>query len=433
MHKQDITIDKISKIEGTATLKVSLKNGKVDNLKFIIGDYRRFYTEGVVGKKYSAVPPYLARICGTCSMAHEMASIEAAERALGIYDKVSKQTKTLRTLAYNGTIIRDHALHLYIFNLPDILKIDSVLDIDDNDEKNHQLLHDAFDLKALGNRLSTTVAGAAVHSPYPTVGGFLKLPKIEEVKAILEDLKKSREMIIRGIKLFFNWEEKLIRNTDYVGLVNDSFDFLDGKISVNNEKFFKEAEFIKLLKEIVIPYSQSESYVIESSHEDYLTGALARLNLNKDKLHPNTRKDAEKYLKVFPSNNVFHNCLAQAIEILHCIDSSIEIIENLNEIKDERPLRPKVKASEGIGVIEAPRGTLYHWLKLDKEGKVTEAEVIVPTSQNQINIENDLKKLFGENIDKMSEDELKHRAEMIIRAYDPCMSCATNFLEIEWR
>lgn len=431
MHKS-ITIDSITKVEGNARLEVKVEGKKVIGLKFIIGDYRRFYTEAVKGKHYLGVPAYLSRICGTCSVAHQLASIEAVEKALGIFDNLTHQTSMIKKLAINGMIIRDHALHLYIFVLPDLLGIDSVLEIDEkSDEFNHQLLHDAFDLKAVGNKLSTIFAGAAVHSPYPTIGGFLKYPKSNDFKELLCELESSREKIIRGIKVFYEWDVELVRNTDYVALVNDDFNFVEGEIAINNKKRFKEAEFNSLLEEVVIPYSQSKGYLIGDKREDYLVGALARINLNMKNLNRRTQESASNFLKVFPSNNIYHNCLAQAIEVLHCIDLSIDTLKDL-KIKEEKVIQAKPKAGIGVGVIEAPRGTLYHKVELDREGIVADSNVIVPTSQNQINIENDLKKMFEENLNKMSEDELKHEAEKIIRAYDPCMSCATNFLDLKW-
>ena len=430
MHTHtDITIDSITKVEGNAGLKVKVRGGKVKDLKFIIADYRRFYTEAVVGKHYKAVPPYLSRICGTCSMAHLFASIEAVERALGIYSKLSEQTFILRKLSINGMMIRDHCLHLYLFVLPDLLNIDSVLDIEDDDEA-HTYLHDAFDLKAVGNDLSTIVSGASVHAPFPTIGGFNKIPQKEKLENLVDDLEKSREKILRGIELFYNWEEKLIRNTDYVALVNKDFNFIDGVINVNNEEELEEKDFMKFLDEIVVPYSQSKGYLLKKNSEDYLVGSLARLNLNKESLNTRTRKNIKKYLDVFPSNNIYLNCLAQAIEVLHCIDESIEIIKSI-KLQEEKPLDFKVTDGVGVGVIEAPRGTLYHKIELH-EGIVSDAEVIVPTSQNQINIENDLLKMFQNNLDLLSREDLKLQAEKIIRAYDPCMSCATNFLEISW-
>ena len=151
--------------------------------------------------------------------------------------------------------------------------------------------------------------------------------------------------------------------------------------------------------------------------------------MNRDLLHPRTKDDAASSLSAFPSNNVYHNNLAQAIEILQCVDDAIDLLRTIH-VADEEPVRTQAWAGTGVGVIEAPRGLLYHMAKVDEDGVVEDYDVIVPTAQNQINIENDLKDYFNENLDKDGET-LRVNAESIIRAYDPCMSCATNFHKID--
>jgi len=159
-------------------------------------------------------------------------------------------------------------------------------------------------------------------------------------------------------------------------------------------------------------------------------GALARMNLNRTALHEHTKRDTTDVITQFPTSNIHRNNLAQAIEILHSIDSSIDLIRAYQAI-DEPPVTVIPKNSVGYGIIEAPRGTLLHELKINDAGVVTEAHVIVPTSQNQIGIENAIRDYVGKNLDKTKE-ELAHEIERIIRAYDPCMSCATHFLTVKW-
>lgn len=431
MHSGDITLENITKIEGNAGLEVKVKDGKVSDLKFIIRDYRRFYTEAVKGKPAIAAPSFLSRICGTCSVAHLFAAIEAIEKSQGIVN--TEQTMMLRKLAYDGLMIRDHALHIYFFVLPDVLGIDSILDIpEDHDNLGHILLHDSFDIKRVGTDVTNAIIGAPIHAPYPTVGGFMKLPDPTTFPKLIEDLEKIRPQVLRGIKAFYDWDEELIRNSDYLCLRNDKrFDFLEGEVVNSSGRRVPEEQFHDFLQAVVIPYSQAEGYVFSDEHDDYLVGSLARLNFNHDLLHERTKKDAAEYLKAFPSNNIHHNNLAQAIEILQCVDEAIEILSTI-QIKDEKPIKVPPKAGKGIGVIEAPRGILYHMAETDDKGMLIDYDVIVPTAQNQINIENDLKMYFDDNIATKSKEDLKVDAEKIIRAYDPCMSCATNFLKMDW-
>jgi len=430
MHSGEITIDTITKIEGSAGLKVTIADDKVTDLKFILQDYRRFYTDAVKGKPTAATPSFLSRICGTCSVAHLFAAIKAIEMSQGI--EVTEQTKILRRLAYDGLMIRDHALHLYFFVLPDVLGIDSILDIpDDHDNLGHVLLHDSFDIKKIGTEITNVIIGAAIHAPLPVPGGFLRSPDQSKFPDLVAKLEAIRPQVLRGIKTFYEWGETLDRNSDYLYMRNDKrYDFLEGDLMNSNGKRVPAKEFLSFMEKVVIPYSESDGYVFSDTHEDFLVGSLARMNFNKDVLHLRTRADVEQYLGVFPSHNLHHNNLAQAIEILQCVDDAIDILKTTT-ITQEQPIRKAPQAGVGVGVVEAPRGTLYHMAKVNDKGIIEDYDVIVPTSQNQITIENDLKKYFNENMDK-DEAFLHVAAEKIVRAYDPCISCATNFLKIDW-
>src|SRR5215208_2024331 len=351
MHSRDFIIEAITKIEGDAGLEVVIENDAVKDLRFIIRDYRRFFTTAVRGKRTVAVPSFLSRICGTCSVAHLLASLEAIESSQGI--EVSEQTKTLRRLAYDGLMIRDHALHLYFFVLPDILGIDSILDIpDDPDDFAHTLLHDSFDIKRLGTDITNAIVGAAIHAPWPTVGGFLRNPEPRKFPDLIARLEAIRPQVLRGINTFFEWDASLVRNTDYLGLRNDTrFDFLEGDVVNSNGKRIARSEFKNYLQYVQIPHSHAEGYRFSDTQEDYLVGALARINLNRDLLHPRTREDIAFPLSAFPSNNIYHNNLAQAIEILQCVDDAIDILETV-QLVDDRPVRDPAEAGTGVGMIE---------------------------------------------------------------------------------
>jgi sulfhydrogenase subunit alpha len=430
MPSRNIRIDTITKIEGNAGLKVTIEDDSVKELQFIVQDYRRFFTTAVRGKRVIAVPSFLSRICGTCSVAHLFASLMAIESAQGI--TVTEQTKALRQLAYDGLMIRDHALHLYFFVLPDVLGLDSIFEIsDDPRDLAHTLLHDSFDVKRLGTDITNVVIGAAIHAPLPTVGGSLRNPDPTKFRDLISRLEAIRPQVLRAIRTFSEWDASLVRNSDYLCLRNDArFDFLEGDVVNSNGRRVLAPEFENYVQYVQIPYSHAEGYRFSDTHEDYLVGALARLNLNRDLLHARAEADIAPYLSAFPSNNIYHNNLAQAIEILQCVDDAIDILKTIR-IVDEEPVRKPPRAGTGVGLIEAPRGLLYHMAQVNEEGVVEDYDVIVPTAQNQINIENDLKDYFNENLNK-DEETLRVNAERIVRAYDPCMSCATNSLKIDW-
>lgn len=410
-------------------MDVVVEDGKVTNVKFAIVEYKRFFTEAMKGKSIVAMPAHLARICGTCSNAHVMAAIVACEDALGI--KPTPQTELLRKLTMHGLMIRDHALHLYLFVMPDLYNKDAFLEFDDNDPEQHQLLHDGFDVKAAGNHLAQIVAGRSVHATYPVIGGFLQVPSKEHAMESVAELQSVREAVLRLIDIFIKAPQHLDCKTKFMALVpEDSFGYIGGKIISSIGEVYDKKDFRSHLEHTVLPYSQASAYTYKG--ESYMVGSLARVNLAKDKLNSKTKESAKEALKLFPSTDIFHNNLAQAIEILHGIDESIDILSN-NTFVAEPPIKMPMKAGIGMGVIEAPRGTLYHKIVIDDKGIVTEGEVIVPTGQNQLNIERDVGVLVEKIMDTMAKDKVNFEIEKLIRAYDPCMSCGAHFLKVNWQ
>jgi coenzyme F420-reducing hydrogenase alpha subunit len=289
-----------------------------------------------------------------------------------------------------------------------------------------------------------------VHATYPVVGGFLKFPDQDGVNEAIKKLQDIRPAVLRLVEVFKNTPFHFDRQTKFMALVPEkSFGYIDGEIITSTGEKFGEKDFRGHLEHTVLPYSEASAYTYHG--ESYMVGALARVNLAKDKLHPKTRESLGETLKLFPSTDIFHNNLAQAIEILNSVDESIDILTN-NKFAPEPivpvPTLPAVlsRPSEtsfttGIGVIEAPRGTLYHKIVLGADGHVAEGEVVVPTGQNQVNIEKDVATLVNGLLQKpefsdgsdSAKEKIVFEIEKLIRAYDPCMSCASHFLKVDWQ
>ncbi|MEW6749048.1 MAG: nickel-dependent hydrogenase large subunit [Candidatus Micrarchaeota archaeon] len=431
MHGEnfDITIQNISKIEGHTDLDVVVKGGKVVAAKLRINENKRFFTTAAVGKPALGVHQIVSRICGTCSIAHLMCCIKCVENALKV--EPSEQTIDLRDLLLYGLNIRDHAMHLYLFCLPDMYGRDSILEFP-GEGPEHQLIHNAFDIKAAGNELCVLTGGRAVHSPFPQVGGFSKIPKAEDMKKVKAQLEGIREHAVEYVRIFQEKGFELQTDTTYLALRNDRFSYLDGNQIISSDGLcIGERDFREYLQRYVIPYSTAPGF--EFKGKSYVVGALSRLNNNKDTLHKKTRKDLAKELKEFPSANIFHNNLAQAIEIVHCIDSAVELLDGA-DFKEEPKKAMKPFKSEGVGVMEAPRGTLYYNMRIDDAGRIAFSDLVIPTSQNQIKMEKDVSALVQARLDDgMPKNDIPLEIEKLIRAYDPCMSCATHFLKVNWK
>lgn len=421
-HNFDISINKISKIEGHADLDIKVRDGRVEDVVLHVMESQRFFTQAVQGKSYQNVPQLVSRICGACSVAHLTGCIEAVEKTLKIVP--SAQTILMRKLMMYSLMIRDHALHLYFFALPDIFKLDSVLDLP---EDKKEIIHQALHVKEAGNNLSILIAGRAVHAPFEQVGGFDHQLDPEKIGPTIKELKSIRKNVIDLAEIFYNSGFELKRKTNFVALVSPDFSFLEGEIRSTSGAVIDETNYWDHLQNVVLPYSQASGFEFEG--DEYMVGALARLNLNKNSLHAETKKSMKKYLSVFPSNNIYHNNLAQAIEIMHSVDHAIEILEK-TEFQKEEIVKPSKLSGEGVGVIEAPRGTLYYWLGIS-DGKIRYANLVIPTAQNLLNMRQDIRQIVDALLDQ-GEEAIRKEAEKLIRAYDPCMSCASHFLKINW-
>jgi sulfhydrogenase subunit alpha len=422
----DLTLDEITKIEGTASVDIQIRDGHVTQCHFAITEMRRFFEEAVRGKSITALPHLLARICGTCSNAHLLASLKSVENGLGI--TVSDQSLILRKLLTYGLMIRDHGLHLYVFVLPDLFNRDSILAFDENNPVEHELLHDCFAVKEAGNKLSIISGGRSVHAPNVAVGGFNVLPKKEDLMALIPVLREIRPRVLRLIDTFVASPFELIEEVKYLALDDPEYSFLSGNLKTSDGAHIPVVSFENNLICPIIPYSQASGCMFLG--DIHIVGALARMNINKDALHSKTKQDAQKAISLFPSKNIFHNNLAQAIEMLHAIDASLDLIPKYQGLA-EKPVSYAPKEGVGMGIIEAPRGVLFHKVRMTQDGKVVKNKVIVPTGENQISIENSIRRFVQKNVDK-SKEELQIEIQKLIRAYDPCMSCATHFLKIKW-
>jgi len=431
MHQEnfDINIQDMSKIEGHASLELKVRKGEVQDVKLKVFENRRFFELAVRGKNFAAVPQLVSRICGTCSASHLLCSIKCIENALGV--QPSDQTNVLRDLTAYGVNIRDHAMHLFLFVLPDLFNKDSILQFEDSGYE-HELIHKALEIKAAGNNLSTEIGGRTVHPPFPAVGNFLHVPSKDKAKLLVVELKKVRESAMEFVHLFAEKDFRFeIPDIDFIAVSNKDYSFVNGGLCTHSAGYcIPERTFEKFFKERVVPYSQASGFSFQG--KPYMVGALARMNINLTSLHRDTRKDLTED-NLFPSYNIYHNNLAQAIEIVHCIDSSIELLER-SDFKQEPLRKIEPMESEGVGVLEAPRGTLFYHTKIDNTGKLTYANLVIPTAQNNVLMEKAVGMLVQKGLtEDKTKEQIQKEVETLIRAFDPCMSCATHFLKVKWK
>jgi len=423
--KRKIDMNYITKIEGHASLYLEISEGKIEkcNLKSVEG--ARFF-EGIVKRKhFSEIPEITSRICGICSCAHTITSIKAIENAFNV--QISEQTKLLRELLTIGERIRSHSTHLYFLALPDYYGFESAIAMASKHKKE---VDRALELMKLGNNIIEVIGGRVMHPVTFEIGHCTYIPKKEQLNELYKRLKFMRKDAIKTAELFSSLQYPLFeRETEYISLKQlDGFPLLTGDIVSSKGLNIKAKDYTKYMKEYIVPYSTAKFAVKDG--KSYFVGALARVNNNQKLLC----KDAENIIKKskykFPNYNPFVNNFAQALELIHWIDRAIEIIEKW-EFKKEYEQEIKPKAEKGIAVTEAPRGLLFHKYEFDSKGYVKKCNIITPTCQFLRNLEEDIREYISKNLIDKPEKELKLEIEKLIRAYDPCFSCSTHFLELD--
>lgn len=421
-----IKLDHITKIEGHAKLNVKVRSGKVQHAKLEIYEGARFFEEMIKGRHYRDVSTTTSRICGVCSQAHTIAALYAVEKVFGI--KVSEQTNILRELLVNAGMISSHVLHLYFLALSDYFGYESTIALA---KKKREEVKDALFMKQVANDVLVTFGGREVHSPGPTVGGFFRLPQQDKVNALLPELEEAKKTAMNAVKLFANLKyPKFERDCNYIALQEPGkYPFTSGHLVSSEGLKCSQDEVRGCFKEYHNPYATAEFVVLEG--KSYMVGALARINLNREWLSEDSKKVLKTAKVKWPSSNPFHNNIAQAVELVHLFDKCIEIIKNL-KIHPEDPIPVKPKAGTAIAVNEAPRGSLIHEYAFNKKGFVVSANVTTPTSQSLRKIEEDIKLLIPSLLKKNSKDKVVLEIEKLIRAYDPCISCSTHFLDVKW-
>jgi len=427
MHKS-VVIDRICRVEGHGGITVKIEDGHVTEVNMDIFEGPRFFEPLVVGRTYDEVAPILMRICAICSGTHTAASLMAVEDALSI--TVSEQTQLLRDLLVQGGNIASHALHLFCLVVPDFLNYPSAVALASDYPREVKM---GLELKRLGNTIQETIGGRAIHPVNAVVGGFGRLPTSER----LLDIKKHLELGLKqGLATF-----DLVSSLDipdfctspntYAALSSgDSIYSLFGnQIALSTGDTKEIGEYKDVCGEYVVPHSHAKHSRFKDN--PFMVGALARLVLNGSKLSGQAAKAAAKLDAELLSGNSLYNNVAQAVELLYSIERSIEIIDELltRGIKEEKPLPVTAAAGTGTGAVEAPRGTLYHSYSFDKSGRLTEADVITPTAQNLANIEKDLR-VSVQNLIGEPKESIAPKLEMVVRAYDPCISCSVHLVEV---
>ncbi len=429
----DINVEYLTRVEGHGNIVVNTSSGNIETCQWQVVEAPRYFESLVVGRNWKELHHITSRICGICSIGHTLASLKATEDAMGI--KISRQDELLRKLALHGENMQSHVLHVGYLVLPDLMNVGSVIPLASSHPEE---VNTVIRLHRLANDMSKMMAGRTTHPQRLIPGGFSKIPTVEELKdlkkklaASVEDLTTVAELLVQlspGIPDFTRETEFISLKSDGEYAIYDGYNFSSdtGKSDVH--------DYLNITNEYEVP--QSTAKYTKNNRESYMVGALARLNNNYDQLTPLAKKVSEMFgLK--PMNfNPYMNSVAQVVEIVHSVEDSMAIIDELLEKglepqKDFHRRDITVKAGTGIGAVEVPRGILFHEYTYDENGVCTKANCIIPTNQNHANIQLDMEKLVPEILHK-TEKEIELTLEMLVRAYDPCISCSTHYVDVKF-
>jgi coenzyme F420-reducing hydrogenase alpha subunit len=420
-----IRTDYLARVEGEGAMYVKLADGEVRDVRLRIYEPPRFFEALLRGRAFTEAPDITSRICGICPIAYQMSAVRAMEDACGVAID-SGPIRDLRRLIYCGEWIESHSLHVHLLHAPDFLGYPGFVEM----ARDHPPVAErGLAMKKTGNDLMTVVGGREIHPINVRVGGFYRAPTARELRELIDPLERAREAALATVA----WTASLsfpdvTCRPELVALRDPELYPIDlGRISSDGGLDAAPREFASHFVEEHVEHSTALHARIRG-RGSYLTGPLARFNLAFDRFGPLAR-EAALDAGIGPScHNPFQSIIVRSVEILEACDQALAIIERY-----EPPDRPavEVQACSGVGhgATEAPRGMLYHRYEIAQDGTIVSAWIVPPTSQNQLAIEQDLRAVVERNA-ALSDDELRFHCEQAIRNHDPCISCATHFLDL---
>lgn len=423
----NIKVHEITRVEGHGNIVIDVKKGVIKDLKLEIIESPRFFEMMLLGRKFNEAQHIMARICGICAVSHTSASLKAIEDAMDI--RISKQSALLRKLAFAGEMLQSHILHVYFLVLPDLVGAGSIVPLLSS---HPEMARTGLELKRLANEICETIGGRHIHPISLFPGGVVFTPKPGELRRLKADLESTFAGLEATLRFLsdiplpdFELEREFISLKE-----RGEYAFYDGEPVSSLGKEICSKAFTKEVKEYVVEHSSAKHAA--SSHGTYMVGALARLNNNSRQLSPRAKAALKASGLKLPCHNPFANNMAQLIECFHATEDAIATIEKLLDrgIRNEPLAKPRGHG-RGVGIVEAPRGTLYHEYVVDKEGLIESAECMIPTAQNLRSIEDDLRALVPMLLER-PKAEIAKSVETLVRAYDPCISCSAHIMDVRF-
>ena len=420
-----IRVSAMTRVEGEGGLHLRIRDGQVEEVQLKIFEPPRLFEAFLRGRKLEEVPDITARICGICPVAYQMSSVHALEAALAVH--ISPTVRRLRRLLYCGEWIESHALHIHLLNLPDFLGYESSLAMakDFPDELNRGLR-----LKKHGNQLLEVLGGRAIHPINVAVGGFYRFPPRQALQNLIPDFEWGLNAAVQTTRWIAGLSfPDFERPYDFVAVAHpDEYAMCEGDIRTSDGLHIKTDVFEQYFREVQVPHSTALQALRLDTGRTYLVGPLARINLNRSRIMPTASRLADEIGMSAPCRNPFKSILARSLELVQAYEEALSILRS-EKLEGPPRIAYTYRVGEGTSATEAPRGLLYHRYAVDEQGRVVSANIVPPTSQNQSQIEEDLRHYLPEVLDQ-DEPSIAAACERLVRSYDPCISCSTHFLRV---
>jgi coenzyme F420-reducing hydrogenase alpha subunit len=417
-------VDALARVEGEGGMYIETVDGEVTDVQLRIYEPPRFFEGFLRGRAYTEPPDITARICGICPVAYQMSACQAIEDACGVV--LDGPLRTLRRLLYCGEWIESHTLHIYLLHAPDFLGYESAIAMATD---HRDLVDRGLALKKAGNHLVEVIGGRAVHPVNVKVGGFYRVPTRRELRALVPMLEEARDLAAATVRLVagFDFPDFEMHYRTVALRHPDEYAVLSGRLVSNHGLDIGIDEFDAHFAEEHVEHSTAlHAHTLDGDH--YFVGPMARYNLNGAQLSPAARELVAEVGLEAEVRNPFRSIVVRAVEVLHACDEALALIADY-DAPDAPAVPVEPRAAVGWGCSEAPRGVLVHRYELADDGTILDARIVPPTSQNQASVEHDLWHFVQTRMD-LDHDELTRQCEQAIRNYDPCISCATHFLDL---
>jgi coenzyme F420-reducing hydrogenase alpha subunit len=418
-------VGQLTRVEGEGSLTLSVRDGAVVEAHLGIFEAPRYFERLVIGREPDEVIDIVARICGICPVAYQMSAVHAFEALFGV--EIDPAIRALRRLFYCGEWIESHALHIYLLHAPDFLGYPSAIEL----ARDHrEVVERALTMKRTGNALVAKLGARPIHPLTVRVGGFSRVPTRDELLALrpaLDEALATAQATVDFVTTLTAPE--FVREPRLVSLRHpDEYPMNEGRIVSSDGLDIAIGTWRDAFAEDQVAWSNALQARTHAG-EVYLLGPSSRVTLNAARLHPLAaqalaRTGLAEQIRVNP----YWSIAARAVELVHATAEAIDIIDAYQ--RPDRAFTPwQTRAGSAGWATEAPRGLLFHHYEIDERGLVAGAQIVPPTSQNQAAIEADLT-TFAPSVLALPHAEATLRLEQLIRSYDPCISCATHFLDL---